>query len=52
MKQSKKQAKKLAARMKDYADMVNQSPSAYAGRSGPAKRVDSGGYHRPGSNRK
>lgn len=40
---------KLGGRIADYQWMLAQGVSWYAGRSGPAKRVDSNGYHRPGS---
>lgn len=48
-KPGRKAAKKLSQRVADFAVMVNQSAAHFAGRSGPAKRMDSDGYHCPGS---
>lgn len=45
----RKAAAKLGSRIADYQKMLGEGVAWYAGRSGPAKRVDSGGYHRPGS---
>ena len=41
---NRKQAKRLATRLKDYADLTGKSRSGKVG-----ARIDSGGFHKPGS---
>lgn len=40
---------KLGARIKEWADQNNAGIGHWVGRSGPSKRHDGGGYHKPGS---
>lgn len=47
MKQSKKAAKRLESRMKDYADMMNSKNNQTL-----HSRKETGGFRRPGSNSK
>lgn len=40
---------KLGARIKEWAEQNEAGIGWWAGRSGPAKRHEGGGYHKPGS---
>lgn len=49
MKASKKAARNLESRMRDYAETMN---TKNMGSTKAEQRKESGGYHRPGSNKK